>query len=225
MTNLLVAVVAALISVAKPTPATHQEITVKQTTCLAEAVYHESRGESVDGQMAVAYVVLHRATQTNESLCDVIHKPHQFAFYSEGHEKRVTDIHAWRMAAMIAVMAQTTQTYDHHDDIMYFTGGKIHPWKNTRYVMTIGAHHFYANIPKTEPNSKPAQLMLVAQTVEKSSSDAVHEDAKITTATPEGCQSRDDMGYGVSTISFPIFGFGGASPAIKCVPPGDKLLV
>lgn len=48
--------------------------------CLASAIYHEARGESKSGQLAVGQVVLNR-TKSDEfpdTVCKVVFQPHQF---------------------------------------------------------------------------------------------------------------------------------------------------
>ena len=59
-----------------------------QVHCLAEAVYHESRGEPLDGQAAVARVVMNRTKfpkQFGSTICEVVYQPGQFSWTA--HEK------------------------------------------------------------------------------------------------------------------------------------------
>ena len=46
--------------------------------CLALSVFYESRGEPIEGQYAVAEVVLNRASDRNLSVCEVIYEKNQF---------------------------------------------------------------------------------------------------------------------------------------------------
>ena len=50
--------------------------------CLATAVYHESKGEPVEGQLAVAQVILNRVESGRyaKSVCGVVRQPGQFTF-------------------------------------------------------------------------------------------------------------------------------------------------
>src|SRR4051794_22583710 len=54
----------------------------QETNCLATAVYFEARGESVDGQLAVARVVMNRAASGKypPSWCATVTQPWQFSF-------------------------------------------------------------------------------------------------------------------------------------------------
>lgn len=53
-----------------------------QATCLALAVYYESRGESIRGQRAVASVVVNRSRSGRfpDTACGVVFQPNQFSF-------------------------------------------------------------------------------------------------------------------------------------------------
>lgn len=49
--------------------------------CLASVIYAEARGEPVDGQIAVAQVVINRVSDPRwpDEICQVAHQPEQFA--------------------------------------------------------------------------------------------------------------------------------------------------
>ena len=55
--------------------------------CLASAVYFEARGEPIEGQLAVAEVVLNRAQSGRypRTVCQVVTQPWQFSFVRRGH--------------------------------------------------------------------------------------------------------------------------------------------
>ena len=63
--------------------------------CLAGAVYFESKGESLEGQLAVARVIINRAKSGRfaDSLCGVIYQPSQFSFVRRCRRS------AWKAAA------------------------------------------------------------------------------------------------------------------------------
>jgi hypothetical protein len=52
-----------------------------EVRCVAQAVYHEARGESVKGQIAVADVVMNRVRsgKWGKSACSVVNAPYQFS--------------------------------------------------------------------------------------------------------------------------------------------------
>lgn len=61
----------------KPKPVVRKR-QMSSATCLAEALYFESRGESQDVWEAVAAVVFNRATMEQMSICGVVYEPSQF---------------------------------------------------------------------------------------------------------------------------------------------------
>ena len=82
----------------------------RQEKCLAEAIYFESRGEPVRGQIAVAQVVLNRAFSGHypATVCGVVYQNRhrylacQFTFACDRHPDVIRDQAAWRRATAIA---------------------------------------------------------------------------------------------------------------------------
>ncbi len=77
--------------------------------CLANAVYFEARGEPLQGQLAVAEVVMNRAASGRypSTLCAVVVQPAQFSFVRRGiipRADRASD--AWRRAVAVARIAK-----------------------------------------------------------------------------------------------------------------------
>lgn len=82
----------------------------KEMECLARAIYFEARGESVEGQRAVARVILNRVESKYypNSICGVVYQNDhlrnacQFSFACDGKPDRITDEKAYRKAEKIA---------------------------------------------------------------------------------------------------------------------------
>ncbi len=82
----------------------------KEQRCLAEAIYFEARGESEEGQVAVAQVVLNRVKNPSypNSICGVVyqnrHKRNrcQFSFACDGIKDRISSPVAWKTAQRLA---------------------------------------------------------------------------------------------------------------------------
>lgn len=78
--------------------------------CLAEAIYFEARGESKEGQYAVAQVVMNRVRSGfyPDNVCGVVYQnvhrrnACQFSFACDRIPDRVTNRHAWNLAVSIA---------------------------------------------------------------------------------------------------------------------------
>ena len=60
--------------------------------CMMKNIYHEARGEGVEGMQAVAAVTLNRAAQTNTTICDVVYARKQFSWTNttKGRNKPIT---------------------------------------------------------------------------------------------------------------------------------------
>lgn len=118
----------------------------EETKCLASAVYFESKGESLAGQLAVARVVINRANSGRfaDSICGVVHQPSQFSFLRGGripepkHGSR-----DWREAIAIAQIALANAWDSEAEGALYFHARRVSPgWNRTR-LAAIDNHIFY----------------------------------------------------------------------------------
>ncbi|MDO9368851.1 MAG: cell wall hydrolase [Sphingopyxis sp.] len=113
--------------------------------CLAGAVYFESRGESLVGQLAVAHVVINRAQSGRfpRSLCGVVHQPSQFSFVRGGKMPAVRNPAQWNNAVAIAQIAREGSWKNHAPGALFFHARYVSPgWRKTR-VAQIDNHIFY----------------------------------------------------------------------------------
>ncbi|VAV88403.1 Glutamate synthase [NADPH] large chain [hydrothermal vent metagenome] len=121
--------------------------------CLSEALYFEARGESVQGQFAVAEVILNRVDSDSfpGSICAVVKQGTgrkfacQFTFTCDGRAKVVNEPAAFQQAGKIARLMIDGAPREFTDGAMYFHTQNVRPsWarKFTR-TATIGVHLFY----------------------------------------------------------------------------------
>ena len=113
--------------------------------CLAQAVYFESRGESLAGQLAVAHVVINRAKSGRfpKSLCGVVHQPSQFSFVRGGRMPAVRNGAQWNNAVAIAQIARDGSWKNQAPGALFFHARYVSPgWRKTR-VAAIDNHIFY----------------------------------------------------------------------------------
>ena len=116
--------------------------------CLAGAVYFESRGEPLHGQLAVAQVIINRSESSRfpESYCGVVYQRSQFSFVRGGSMPAVkTGSAAWKRATAIARIAHQGLWDSEAQDSLYFHANYVKPgWANkkTRRV-AINTHIFY----------------------------------------------------------------------------------
>lgn len=88
----------------------------RETGCLATALYFEARGESREGQTAVAQVILNRQKSKAypDTICEVVwqnsHKTNrcQFSFTCDEQTDRVRDPEAWHQVKLLA-LSQTCE--------------------------------------------------------------------------------------------------------------------
>lgn len=114
--------------------------------CMAEALYHEARGEGTQGQQAVAEVILNRvdSRQFPSSVCGVINQPSQFS-YTIGGAKPIRNKAAFLRARSIAESALAGAPRNLTGGATYFHTPAVSPSWSRRFQRTvqIGRHIFY----------------------------------------------------------------------------------
>jgi spore germination cell wall hydrolase CwlJ-like protein len=117
--------------------------------CLATAVYFESRGEPLAGQLAVAEVVLNRANSGKypPDVCGVVKQPAQFSFVRHGQFPQADrGSTAWKRAVAIARVAQNKLAANLPTNVLWYHANYVAPsWgKRLTRQATIGLHIFYS---------------------------------------------------------------------------------
>lgn len=120
-----------------------------QLNCLALNVYFESRGESILGQKAVAWVTLNRIYDPEypNNICDVVHDHGQFSWVLDKTPNIPKDEKAWIRALYIAwVVLKNRHIHEDPTDgaVMFHTVTSKPSWRKA-YIPTtkIDAHIFY----------------------------------------------------------------------------------
>jgi spore germination cell wall hydrolase CwlJ-like protein len=116
--------------------------------CLAEAVYFEARGEPLDGQLAVAEVVISRSQSGHfpADYCSVVTQPAQFSFVRRGVIPRPdTASAAWERAKAIAQIAHQDLWDTDAKGAMFFHAAYVKPkWAHRKTALArIDTHVFY----------------------------------------------------------------------------------
>jgi len=116
--------------------------------CLAQAVYFEARGEPIEGQLAVAEVVINRARSGlyPDNYCDVVTQPAQFSFVRHGRIPEADETSAaWQRAEAIAEIAQQNLWQSKASDALYFHATYVRPsWAHQKVQLAqIDTHIFY----------------------------------------------------------------------------------
>ena len=120
----------------------------EQANCIAVAVYHEARGESLEGQLAVARVIMNRAASGRYpgSWCGVVKQPWQFSFVRNGYMPSVDEgSQAWRNALGVTRIAINNAVPSLSNDVLWYHANYVAPsWgRRLTRVSRIGAHIFY----------------------------------------------------------------------------------
>ena len=137
-----------------------------ESQCLAEAMYYEARGEGIDGQKAVAEVVLQRTRNRNygNTVCSVVYEgiepgrlDCQFSFACDGSRERPKEESIWQETKLMAEKIMTGQTKlagltgqavsYHSVDVTPFWSASMH--RTTQ----IGNHVFYRFAPRNAPTT------------------------------------------------------------------------
>lgn len=110
--------------------------------CLATAVWFESRGETLEGQLAVAQAVVNRAKSARwgKGVCGVIKAPRQFNFNAARVQRSTA---TFTTALAVARIAASGLWHDIAEGAHSFHSARLNPgWRLAR-VAKIGNHIFY----------------------------------------------------------------------------------
>jgi spore germination cell wall hydrolase CwlJ-like protein len=106
-------------------------------------VWFESRGEALEGQLAVAQAVVNRARSGKwggKDVCGVIRAPRQFSFVPERVQRGTA---TFTTALAVARVAMMGLWHDIAEGAHSFHAARLKPgWRLTR-VAKIGNHVFY----------------------------------------------------------------------------------
>ena len=121
----------------------------EEELCLAKAVYFEARGETLEGQLAVAEVVLNRAHSGRypPTICAVVTQPAQFSFIRAGRFPAVDpNSDCWKKALAIADIAKKRIATSLASNVLWYHANYVAPaWGRQKTRVTqIGTHIFYS---------------------------------------------------------------------------------
>ena len=129
------------------------EVTTAEGHCLTQAIYFEARSEPVEGQLAVAQVVLNRTENPRfpNSICEVVFQNEkmrnrcQFSFACDGLSDNPYNREAWEIAQRISYIALSGRWKDITKSAMYYHANYVSPYWIKRLETTAqhGSHIFY----------------------------------------------------------------------------------
>ena len=111
--------------------------------CLTQAIYHEARGESIEGQIAVGWVVLNRTLSARfpSTICEVIYQRHQFSWTVK--PSMMVDTFALDLARKIAYNVINKIHPDPTRGALFFNSLGVKPDERSRLTLRIQQHYFY----------------------------------------------------------------------------------
>jgi len=113
--------------------------------CLAGAIYFESKGEPLTGQLAVAEVIINRAKSGRfpTDVCAVVKQRGQFSFVRGGQIPTINAGTAYRTAIAVAKVALADAWNSPAQKALYFNTPDRRPSVRAIKVASIGNHVFY----------------------------------------------------------------------------------
>lgn len=119
----------------------------KQHECLSMNIYHEARGERMEGQIAVAHVTVNRVNHDNwpEDICEVVYQSKQFSWTHLIKDPTPKEKRAWKEAQIIARDVMIGNTEDPTMGAVFYHANYVNPdWaKQMELSKVIGRHLFY----------------------------------------------------------------------------------
>lgn len=110
--------------------------------CMALNLYNEVRGEIIEGQIAVAYVLHNRAKQDSKKYCKEVYKKDQFSWTAQNKQVNYSS-NEWKQALLLA---NTFKNYANPiGNATFYHSINTNPYwaKSFVKVGTIGNHVFY----------------------------------------------------------------------------------
>lgn len=123
----------------------HAEPEDAQLRCLANGIYFESNGESLEGQLAVAHVIINRARSGRfaSSYCGVLTQRGQFSFVRGGVVPQAPRNAGWQRAVAIARIALAEGWQNPAPGALFFHAARVSPGWNRPRIGRIDNHVFY----------------------------------------------------------------------------------
>ena len=132
---------------------TEAENMVRQSQCLAEAIYYEARSESLSGQLGVAEVIVNRVNDHRypNTICDVVYQGAtrttgcQFTFTCDGATSKKPVGSKWDKAQSIAAHVMMDLNERKTGGATHYHATYVDPIWNSGLIKTrkIGTHIFY----------------------------------------------------------------------------------
>lgn len=114
--------------------------------CLAGAIYFESKGETLEGQLAVGRVIVARSKSGRYpgSYCGVVYQPSQFSFVRGNAMPPISKgSRSWRNAVAVAQIADAGLWESPAEGAISFHATHVSPRWRLKRIARVGNHIFY----------------------------------------------------------------------------------
>jgi len=142
---------------------------IAAAACLSLALYHEARGEPLQGQLMAARVIMNRMQSPRwpSSMCGVITQDRQFSFYRKDNTPKPRDEVAWAKAQKLATDIINDPNILPYSTADHYHTVDVHPvWRRKLHrVARIGRHVFWSYDHPTavktsfRPKTRPRNLL------------------------------------------------------------------
>lgn len=126
------------------------KVTDNDVKWLALNIYHEARGESLDGMLAVGIVTMNRVASDKypNTVEGVVKQRSQFSWYWDGRSDNIYDQKAWEVSkdvARIVLTKDNLKIKEKIGDSLYYHANYVNPsWSRKKVKMArIDNHIFY----------------------------------------------------------------------------------
>lgn len=114
---------------------------------IAVNLYHEARGECLEGMLAIGHVVMNRASRKGVTVKEVILQPWQFSWHNGGEYPPIENYNSLAVCLNAAekLINERLSGKDLWRADHYFNPSIVLPsWaKNMKFIKRIGNHDFY----------------------------------------------------------------------------------
>lgn len=126
-----------------------------EAVCMAQAIYHEAKSESLQGKIAVGKVIMNRIDSPGyaSTVCGVVYERCQFAFTCRRH-KQID----WANNADLIELSRQVIAGQYEDYSRGAISFNNKPFKNRGLVKTakIGNHYFYKSYARAATRKEDA---------------------------------------------------------------------
>ena len=115
-------------------------------------LYHEARGESLAGKLAVGFVTMNRVYSKRfpDTVNGVVYQKSQFSWFADGTSDKVYDLKEWLICMHLATNIINTKREDYYymditEGSLFYHSNKVVPyWVDIKsLVVVIDNHKFY----------------------------------------------------------------------------------